>query len=96
VTGALASPTDAFPVFVQQDRDGHKQTRKKGEERACPADVEVAVHGSREEREHGTEYGSDKAISGQDARRVFRISIGEVSQNRVLDLLVNAEIESKG
>jgi hypothetical protein len=56
VTGALTGHADSFTIFVKQDGDGYKCTRKEGEERACPADTEVVIHGSCEEGESGAEH----------------------------------------
>jgi hypothetical protein len=63
VAGALARHADAFAVLVQQDGDGHKGAGEKRKEGARPADAEVDVHRSREERETGAEHGTNEVVS---------------------------------
>lgn len=84
VARVLARHADAFAVLVQQDGDGHKYTGEKPKERACPADAEVIVHRSREEREACAEHGTDEVVSGENAGGIGGIGVCEIVQHNVL------------
>jgi hypothetical protein len=84
MAGALASHADAFAVHVQQDRDRNKHAGEKCKEGARPANAEVDIHRLREERKRGAEHGSNKVISGKNARGIGRICVRKVIQDGVL------------
>ena len=60
----LASHPDPFAVLVQQDRNWHKRAGEERKERARPADPEVAICGSREERECRAEHRTNEVVAG--------------------------------
>ena len=84
VAGALASHADALAILVQQDGDGHKRAGEEREQGARPADAEVTICRSREERERRAEDGTNKVVAGEDARGVGGVCVCEVVQNDVL------------
>lgn len=49
-----------------------------------PANAKVDVHGLHEEREGGTEHGTNEVIFGEDARSVGGIYVCKVVQDRIL------------
>lgn len=81
----LAGHADAFAILVEQDGNGHERAGEKRKEGARPADTKVDVHGSRKQGERGAEHGTNKVISGQNARGVRRICVCEVIQDGVLE-----------
>ena len=84
VAGPLAGHPDAGAILVQQDGNGHERAREKPKERARPADAEIDIHGSREERERSAKHGTNEIISGENTRGVSRICVREVIQDGVL------------
>ena len=64
VARALASHADPFAVLVQQDGNRHKRAGEEREKRARPADTEVPICGSREERECRAKHRTNKVVSG--------------------------------
>ena len=84
MAGALACHADAFAILVQHDGNGDERAAEKRKERARPADAEVDVHRLCEEREGGAEHGTDKVVSGEDARGVGGICVCKVVQDGVL------------
>jgi len=60
----LASHPDPFAILVQQDRNRHERAGKECEHRARPANPEVAIRGSGEQRESRAEHGTDKVVPG--------------------------------
>ena len=84
VAGPLAGHPDACAILVEQDGNGHERACEKPKERARPADAEIDIHGSREERERSAKHGTNEIISGENTRGVSRICVREVIQDGVL------------
>ena len=84
MASAFAGHADAFAVLVQYDGNGHEHAAEKPKERARPADAEIDVHRPCEQRERGAKHGTNKVVSGEDARGVGGICVCEVIQDSVL------------
>ena len=72
------SAPDLRTIFVEQDRDWKKGNAKECENRTCPRNSEVVVHGWGEKRKSCPGNGSNESVYGDGTVGVEAITVNDV------------------